>query len=80
MVIHFYLIYKQGSLIETTHSNQLLIALEPEAASLYCKQLPAETFLGNAEEQMAKPNFEPGTKYLIVDAGGKNFVVILNML
>ncbi|CAG2207904.1 heat shock 70 kDa protein 12A-like [Mytilus galloprovincialis] len=70
----------KGGLIETTHSNQLLIALEPEAASLHCKLLPAETFMGNSEELLAKPTFEPGTKYLVVDAGGGTIDIVAHKI
>jgi len=56
----------QGELIDSLYSNQLVIALEPEAASLYCRTLP----MGRFDDGTAKPCFEPGTKYLVVDAGG----------
>ena len=49
------------------------MALEPEAASLYCRTLPDSTFSSNKETSETKPSFEPGTKYLVVDAGGKAF-------
>ncbi|XP_052068180.1 heat shock 70 kDa protein 12A-like [Mytilus californianus] len=47
--------------------DNLLLALEPEAASIYCQYLPTEKFTG------IEPGFtmsEPGTKYMIVDIGG----------
>ena len=45
------------------HSNQLLVALEPEAASLTCRA-------DNIKNHRFKPTFEPGTKYIVLDAGG----------
>ena len=51
------------------HPDQLMIALEPEAASLYCKYLPLEKF-----EESDGPGldaFSPGWRYLVLDAGGK---------
>jgi hypothetical protein len=39
----------------------LKIALEPEAAALFCKYLPIEK-RGN--------NFQKGSKYMVIDAGG----------
>ncbi|XP_062597459.1 heat shock 70 kDa protein 12A-like [Saccostrea cucullata] len=42
-------------------SERLKIALEPEAASIYCKYLP----MGNRGN-----TFEPGSKYMVIDAGG----------
>ncbi|KAH3747262.1 heat shock 70 kDa protein 12A-like isoform X2 [Dreissena polymorpha] len=44
--------------------RNLLIALEPESASLYCHHLPSEVSAGSVS------TFQPGTKYMILDAGG----------
>ena len=44
--------------------TDLTIALEPEAASVFCRHLPA------ADEKMNLSTFPPGTQYLILDAGG----------
>lgn len=49
-------------------STNLSIALEPEAASLYCRHLPVERHKGDEKLSLAK--FKPGTKYLVLDAGG----------
>lgn len=46
--------------------DQLTVALEPEAASIYCRRLPAEKLMG---ANMAHP-LQPGSKYLVLDAGG----------
>lgn len=57
-------------------SNQIIIALEPEAASIYCKHLPVEKLKGGDAIDV----FQPGSKYLVLDAGGLylvfTFVVI----
>ncbi|XP_021373555.1 heat shock 70 kDa protein 12B-like isoform X2 [Mizuhopecten yessoensis] len=45
--------------------NHLLIALEPEAASLYCKYLPFER-----KGEGGLKTFTAGSKYLVLDAGG----------
>ncbi|XP_069130594.1 heat shock 70 kDa protein 12B-like [Argopecten irradians] len=45
-------------------SCSLRIALEPEAASLYCKHLPME------KGQTGISSFSAGSKYLVLDAGG----------
>jgi hypothetical protein len=58
-------------LIDRLNSDQLLIALEPEAASLHCRHLADTDFVGYKDNNLSKPTFEPGTKYLVVDAGGK---------
>ncbi|XP_063406077.1 heat shock 70 kDa protein 12A-like [Mytilus trossulus] len=48
-------------------NNQLLIALEPEAASLYCQDLPIEKLQG-ADKGYCMT--EEGTRYMVVDNGG----------
>lgn len=47
--------------------KNLFIALEPEAASVYCQYLPTEKLYG-AETGFVMS--KPGTKYMIVDLGG----------
>ncbi|XP_033753962.1 heat shock 70 kDa protein 12B-like [Pecten maximus] len=47
--------------------KQLKIALEPEAASLYCQHLPLDKLTGS------EPGFsvtKTGTKYMVIDLGG----------
>ena len=46
----------------------MLIALEPEAASIYCQYLPTEKLKG-ADRGFSMS--EVGTQYMIVDNGGK---------
>ena len=53
--------------------SHLLIALEPEAASIYCKHIDLANFSGMAA------NFKPfasGSRYIILDAGGNDFINI----
>ncbi|XP_052779006.1 heat shock 70 kDa protein 12A-like [Mya arenaria] len=47
-------------------SDMLTIALEPEAASLYCRHLPI-TKSGN---QLSLASLQAGKQYLVLDAGG----------
>ncbi|XP_062615746.1 heat shock 70 kDa protein 12A-like [Saccostrea cucullata] len=49
-------------------SDLLVIALEPEAASIYCKHLPVNKIEGDNKKSL--DSFSPGTKYLVLDAGG----------
>ncbi|KAK4830194.1 hypothetical protein QYF61_009261 [Mycteria americana] len=60
---------KEAGLISDMISEKLIIALEPEAASLWCKQLPQEGFIS---ENSDKKKFEdsPGIQYVVVDCGG----------
>ena len=46
----------------------MLIALEPEAASIYCQYLPTEKLKGT---ERGFSMSEEGTKYMVVDNGGK---------
>ncbi|KAH3834058.1 hypothetical protein DPMN_107376 [Dreissena polymorpha] len=46
-------------------SDKLTLALEPEAASLYCRHLPVQR-----EGESSLSSFRVGKKYLVLDAGG----------
>lgn len=70
----------KGGLIDKPSSEQLLIALEPEAASLHCRHLPDTDFVGYKDNAINKPTFEPGTKYLVVDAGGGTIDVVAHKI
>ncbi|XP_060596890.1 heat shock 70 kDa protein 12A-like [Ruditapes philippinarum] len=48
--------------------EHLLIALEPEAASIFCRHLPVDKAEG--EEEVSLASMKAGTKYMVVDAGG----------
>ncbi|KAM3673713.1 heat shock 70 kDa protein 12A-like [Ammospiza maritima maritima] len=60
---------KEAGIISDMLSRNLIIALEPEAASLWCKQLPHEGFMADSSD---KKKFEdsPGIQYIVVDCGG----------
>ncbi|KAK3599539.1 hypothetical protein CHS0354_006674 [Potamilus streckersoni] len=51
-------------------NDQLLIALEPEAASIYCRYIPLE--IKSSDGGTTVVSFSPGTRYIVVDAGGKH--------
>ncbi|KAL4230094.1 hypothetical protein ACF0H5_010479 [Mactra antiquata] len=53
--------------------ERLMIALEPEAASLYCMHLPLDKMVveGNKSKESSRVSpFQKGMKYMIVDVGG----------
>ena len=60
--------YLQAGLIEKEDSLRLLFALEPEAASMFCKSLKMNSFVG--EKFPGDLYMPPETVYAIVDAGG----------
>ena len=56
-------------MIKTVESKQLVLALEPEAASIYCRQVPVNSIKGHSKDTM---QFDVGSEYIIIDAGGKS--------
>ncbi|XP_041858641.1 heat shock 70 kDa protein 12A-like [Melanotaenia boesemani] len=59
----------EAGIVTTGNEDKLVIALEPEAASVWCKKLPADGFL--AENQGGDRIEEsPGAQYIVVDCGG----------
>ncbi|XP_053389847.1 heat shock 70 kDa protein 12A-like [Mercenaria mercenaria] len=59
---------KEAAKMADIEDNQLVIALEPEVASLYCQYLPVEKFSEGGKAGFA--NAKPGTTYMVVDLGG----------
>ncbi|WAR17604.1 hypothetical protein MAR_032198, partial [Mya arenaria] len=51
-------------------SDQLIIALEPEAAAIYCRFLAAE----KSENAGSLSTFKTGSKVLVIDSGGKESI------
>ncbi|XP_033724910.1 heat shock 70 kDa protein 12B-like [Pecten maximus] len=49
--------------------NQLLLALEPEAASMLCKHMPVSKLVDGDRGDKIE-TFRAGCKYMVVDAGG----------
>ncbi|KAL4236721.1 hypothetical protein ACF0H5_005105 [Mactra antiquata] len=48
--------------------KHLVLSLEPEAASMFCKYLPVELLMNTQSGKISC--FQPGSKYLVLDAGG----------
>uniref|UniRef100_A0A8C6ULG4 Uncharacterized protein n=1 Tax=Neogobius melanostomus TaxID=47308 RepID=A0A8C6ULG4_9GOBI len=59
----------QAGIVSKGSEEKLLIALEPEAASIWCKKLPADGFLSDNHSRTALQQ-TPGTQYIVVDCGG----------
>ncbi|KAM4731308.1 heat shock 70 kDa protein 12A-like [Anableps anableps] len=59
----------QAGIVTEIDKEKLVIALEPEAASVWCKKLPADGFIS---EHQGKDTLDhsPGTQYVVVDCGG----------
>ena len=60
----------QAGIIKDVDSNCLTIALEPEAASFYCR-LGTEEVHSTSRKEKKDMKFKAGEKMLIIDAGGK---------
>ncbi|XP_028289637.1 heat shock 70 kDa protein 12A-like [Parambassis ranga] len=59
----------QAGIVTSGTEERLLIALEPEAASVWCKRLPADGFITQHHDRKALDQ-SPGTQYIVVDCGG----------
>ncbi|XP_007542601.2 heat shock 70 kDa protein 12A-like [Poecilia formosa] len=59
----------QAGIITEGDDDNLVIALEPEAASVWCKKLPADGFITKNHSRDSLDQ-TPGTQYIIVDCGG----------
>lgn len=53
-------------------SENLIIALEPEAASMYCRKMPL--YLSEKSDKDGIDIFSPGNQYLVLDAGGMPYI------
>lgn len=62
---------KKAAIKAGIRDYQLLLALEPEAAALYCKTLPKEMLIGS---------FEKGTKYMALDMGGGTIDIVVHQI
>lgn len=52
--------------------DQLLIALEPEAASFYCRTLQMKDFLGETGDESVNEDL---ASYVVIDNGGQIFLL-----
>ncbi|XP_060570707.1 heat shock 70 kDa protein 12B-like [Ruditapes philippinarum] len=60
--------FMKGGTKQAKISGNLRLCLEPEAASIYCRHLPVS--IGTKQEVTSISQFSPGTKYIVLDAGG----------
>ncbi|XP_072253694.1 heat shock 70 kDa protein 12A-like [Leuresthes tenuis] len=59
----------KAGIVTEGNEHKLVIALEPEAASVWCKKLPADGFITQNHDRDALDE-SPGTQYIVVDCGG----------
>ncbi|XP_043084946.1 heat shock 70 kDa protein 12A-like [Puntigrus tetrazona] len=60
----------EAGLVTDSTPERLIFALEPEAASVFCKQLPSDGFIAEGEDCEDKLEQKPGSQYMVVDCGG----------
>lgn len=66
----FYPFFKAG-IASANNPEQLLIALEPEAASIHCREKKMKDFTSERGDADISDVFaRPAAKYLVVDIGG----------
>ena len=65
--------FSQAGLASPDDPDQLLIALEPEAASFYCRTLQMKDFLGETGDESVNEGL---ASYVVVDNGGQMLSVI----
>ncbi|XP_028673559.1 heat shock 70 kDa protein 12A-like [Erpetoichthys calabaricus] len=63
---------QKAGLIQDILSENLILALEPEAASVWCKQLPTSGFIEEQAGILDKSTVQQqaGVQYVVVDCGG----------
>uniref|UniRef100_A0A3Q4I494 Heat shock 70 kDa protein 12A-like n=1 Tax=Neolamprologus brichardi TaxID=32507 RepID=A0A3Q4I494_NEOBR len=59
--------------------HHLIIALEPEAASAWCKKLPADGFISQNHDGRSLDQC-PGTQFIVVDCGGTIDITVHEVL
>jgi len=72
-MLNYRVLYFQAGLVSSKNSTQLIIALEPEAAAVYCRQQKLREFVEGKGEEVVKDTLVPAkTQYLVIDNGGKH--------
>ena len=62
----------QAGIASPEDPDQLILALEPEAASYFCRKLPFNMFKGTHGDDVVKDKLdEEKVPYMVVDNGGK---------
>uniref|UniRef100_A0A3B5M5I2 Heat shock protein family A (Hsp70) member 12A.2 n=1 Tax=Xiphophorus couchianus TaxID=32473 RepID=A0A3B5M5I2_9TELE len=59
----------QAGIVTEGDKEKLLMALEPEAASIWSKKLPSDGFISEKHNEESLDQ-SPGTQYIVVDCGG----------
>lgn len=64
-------IFLKAGIASADNPEQLLIALEPECASAYCREKKMREFSSKKGDASVSEVFaRPGSRYLVIDVGG----------
>ena len=66
-------------MIPEEDSRKLVIVLEPEAASIYCRSLDIQQFV-NHEHETKGMRYRTGEKIMVIDAGGMYRIYIYALI
>ncbi|XP_054908999.1 heat shock 70 kDa protein 12A-like [Poeciliopsis prolifica] len=59
----------QAGIVTEGDEEKLVMALEPEAASIWCKKLPSDGFISEKHNEKSLDQ-SAGTQYIVIDCGG----------
>uniref|UniRef100_A0A3B1JN05 Heat shock 70 kDa protein 12A-like n=1 Tax=Astyanax mexicanus TaxID=7994 RepID=A0A3B1JN05_ASTMX len=68
----------EAGLVKGSEPDRLIIALEHEAAIVWCKQLPSDGFMEEDLTEQDAIKEIPGTQYMVVDCGGVNITITVH--
>lgn len=68
------ILFLQAGLASNDDPDQLLIALEPEAGSFYCRTLQMKDFLGETGDESVNEGL---ASYVVIDNGGEGHNLFL---
>jgi len=67
----------EAGIASADNPEQLLIALEPECASAYCREKKMRDFSSKRGDASVSDVFaRPGSRYLVIDIGGNDFFLL----
>ena len=79
MHVDFLFVFKAG-IASADNPEQLLIALEPECASAYCRGKKMRDFSSKKGDASVSDVFaRPGSRYLVIDIGGNECSFVLKI-
>ena len=76
-----FLFFFKAGIASADNPEQLLIALEPECASVYCREKRMRDFSNKKGDASVSEVFaRPGSRYLVIDIGGNDSFPLLKII